>query len=151
METRVVLGHEPPVLVLFGEHPDGIKPNDHLYHPDVREAIRWCLLDSVRTASEPELRDELPRRQWDEIGDIDAAVERTLSQVETPAVRSALPDEASFRCIVNYRGAYAYWDLPSGEPDRTRDLELVEDHADQEEDLPIIDRENDPPTVSVRS
>ena len=71
--------------------------------------------------------------------------------METPAVRSTLPEEASFRCIVNYRGAYAYWDLPSGELDRSRDLELVEDHTERQEDLPVIDRENDPPVASVWS
>ena len=130
---------------------DGIKPNDHLHDADVREAVRWCSLDSVRAASESDLRDDLARRQWDDVDDLDAAIERALSEVETPAVRSTLPEEASFRCIVNYRGAYAYWDLPSGELDQSRDLELVEDHTEQEEDPPIIDRENDPPVADVWS
>ena len=129
----------------------GIRPNDHLHDPDVREAVRWCSLDSVRAASESDLREELARQQWDDLEDLEAAIERALSEVETPAVRSTLPEEASFRCIVNYRGAYAYWDLPSGELDRSRDLELVEDHTEQEEDLPVIDRENDPPVASVWS
>lgn len=130
---------------------DGIRPNDHLHDPDVREAVRWCSLDSVRAASESDLREELARQQWDDLEDLEAAIERALSEVETPAVRSTLPEEASFRCIVNYRGAYAYWDLPSGELDRSRDLELVKDHTEQEDDLPIIDRENDPPVASVWS
>jgi hypothetical protein len=52
---------------------------------------------------------------------------------------------------VNYRGAYAYWDLSNGELDRSRDPELVEDHTEQNEDLPIIDRENNPLVAEVWS
>jgi hypothetical protein len=74
-----------------------------------------------------------------------------LSEVETTAVRSTLPDEASFRCIVECRGVCAYCDLLSGELNRGRDHELVKDHTEQEGDLPIVDRENDPPVVDVCS
>jgi hypothetical protein len=129
---------------------EGINPNDHTQDPDVRESVRWCSLDSVQCASESEIRDDLARRQWDDPDDLDAAVERAISDVEQPQVRSTLPDETTFRCIVDYIGAYAYWDLPNdGLGDGQQDLEAVEDCADDGDELPVVDREKDPPIVEV--
>jgi hypothetical protein len=129
---------------------DGIDPNDHLQDPDIREAVRYCSLDSVKAACETPIRDRLARRRWEYLDDLDAAIERAIAETEQPGVRSTLPEETPFRCIVDYRGAYAYWDLPSGALDDTnRDLELVEDCTENEPDLPVIDRENDPPIASV--
>ncbi|WP_026190079.1 hypothetical protein [Halomicrobium katesii] len=129
---------------------EGIDPNDHTEDPDVREAVRWCSLDSVQAASESEIRDDLARRQWDNLDDLDAAVERVISDVEQPQVRSTLPEEATFRCVVDYIGAYAYWDLPSDQlGDGQRDLEAFEDCTDDSDDMSVVDRENDPPIVDV--
>jgi len=94
---------------------EGVDPNDHLQDPDVRESVRWCSLDSVQAATEPDIRDSLARRQWGNIDDLDATIERALSDVEQPQVRSILPEEAKFRCIVDYIGAYSCWDLPASE------------------------------------
>ncbi|QGA82047.1 hypothetical protein [Halomicrobium sp. LC1Hm] len=82
----------------------------------MREAVRWCSLDSVQAASESEIRDDLARRQWDDLDDLDAAIERAISDVEQSQVRSTLPEKAKVRCVVDYIGAYAYWDLLSDEP-----------------------------------
>jgi len=72
--------------------------------------------------------------------------------VEQPQVHSTLPEETSFRCIVNYIGAYAYWDLPSDEfRDGFHDLEAAEDCVADDDRLPVVDRENDPPIVDVWS
>ncbi|WP_239642334.1 hypothetical protein [Haloarcula amylolytica] len=92
---------------------EGIDPNDHLQDPNVRESVRWCSVDSVQAASESEIRDSLARRHWDDIDDLDAAIERAISDVEQPQVCSTLPSDNSFRCIVDYIGAYSYWDLPT--------------------------------------
>ncbi|RXK51772.1 hypothetical protein [Halorientalis pallida] len=128
----------------------GIDPNDHTQEPDVREAVRWCSLDSVRAVSESSISDDFARRRWDDLDDLDAAIDRALSEVERPAVRSTLPDEASYRCIVDYIGAYAYWDLPSGAvDDHSRDLEAVEDLVEDGDESPVIERENDPPIADV--
>jgi len=78
--------------------------------------VRWCALDSVQAASESEIRDSLARQQWGDLDNLDAAIERAVSDVEMPQVRSTLPEDASFRCVVDYIGAYAHWDLPSNEP-----------------------------------
>jgi hypothetical protein len=129
---------------------NGIDPNDHTQEPDVRESVRWCSLDSVRAVSESSISDDLARRRWDDLDDLDAAIDRALSEVERPAVRSTLPDEASYRCIVDYIGAYAYWDLPSGAvDDHSRDLEAVEDLVEDGDESPVIERENDPPIADV--
>ncbi|MFC6863645.1 hypothetical protein ACFQGE_09235 [Halomicroarcula sp. GCM10025817] len=97
---------------------EGIDPNDHLQDPDVRESVRWCSLDSVQAVSEREIRERLARRQWDDTDDLNAAIERAISDVERPQVRSILPQDAKFRCVVNYIGAYAYWDIPNSELSR---------------------------------
>jgi hypothetical protein len=68
----------------------------------------------VQAASEREIRDELARRQWDDIDDLDAAIERAISDVEQPQVRSTLPEDATFRCVVDYIGAYIHSNIPSG-------------------------------------
>jgi len=129
---------------------DGIDLNDHLQDPDVREAVRWCSLDSVQAASESGIRDGLARRQWDDLDDLDAAVERAISDVEQPQVRSMLPEEIDFRCIVDYIGAYAYWDIPCGESDiGLNDFETAEAHVSGKDELSAIDRENDPPIVDI--
>jgi hypothetical protein len=61
-----------------------------------------------------------------------------------------LPDEAGYRCVVDYIGAYAYWDLPSCErPEQPRDLEAVENLVDDGDESPVIGRENDPPIADV--
>ncbi|MDQ2072714.1 hypothetical protein RBH20_09220 [Haloarcula sp. H-GB4] len=124
---------------------EGIDPNDHLQDPDVREAVRWCSLDSVQATSESEIRDELARRQWDDLNDFDAAVERAISDVEQPQVRSTLPEKAEFRCVVDYIGAYAYWDLPNDAlADISYNLEATEDSVAEPDKPLIVDRENDP-------
>ncbi|WP_018257665.1 hypothetical protein [Halomicrobium katesii] len=70
--------------------------------------------------------------------------------MEQPQVRSTLPEEAEFRCVVDYIGAYAYRDLPSDElGDGQQDLEVVEDCADDGDDVPIVDREKYLPIVDV--
>jgi len=131
---------------------EGIDLNDHLQDPDVREAVRWCSLDSAQAASESEIRDDLARRQWDDLDDLDAAVERAISDVEQPQVRSTLPEEATFRCVVDYIGAYAYWDLPSSElADEPCDLETAEDCVAHVDGLSTVNCENDPPIVDVWS
>ncbi|MXR51124.1 hypothetical protein GRX03_05820 [Halovenus sp. WSH3] len=127
----------------------GIDPNEHLQDPDVREAVRDRSLDSMKAACESSIKDTLARRRWTDIDDLDAAIERAISDVENPAVRSTLPDESSFRCIINYRGAYAYWDLPADGTTVSIDLEAIEDYVAKDEELPVVDRENDPPVASV--
>lgn len=128
----------------------GIDPNDHTQDPDVREAVRYCSLDSVKAACETTIRDNLARRRWLDLDNLDAAIERAIAETERPGVRATLPDDTPFRCVIDYLGAYAYWDLPSGAVDDThRDLEIVEDCAEIELDLPAIDRENDPPIATV--
>jgi len=108
---------------------EGIDPNDHTQDPDVRQTVRWCSVDSVKAASEREIRDDLARRQWDDLDDLDAAVERAISDVEQPQVRSTLPEEVRFQCVVDYIGAYAYWDLPNHRIDKSRyNFEAVEDY-----------------------
>ncbi|QSG06080.1 hypothetical protein [Halapricum desulfuricans] len=107
---------------------EGIDPNEHTQDPDVREAVRWCSLDSVQSACESEIRDGLARRQWDDLDNLDASIERALSAAEHPQVRSTLPEEAAFRCVVDYIGAYASWDLPS-QYQQNRDLEMVEEYV----------------------
>jgi hypothetical protein len=128
---------------------DGIRLDDHLQEPDVREVVRSWSLDSVKAVCESDVRDDLARRQWDDPANLEAAVERALSEVECPEVRSTLPDEASFRCIIDYRGAYAYWNLPGAELADGNDLEFVENCTPSGENELVIDRENDPPVMSV--
>jgi hypothetical protein len=129
---------------------EGIDPNDHIQNPDVREAVRDCSIDSVRAACESTIREDLARRSWDELDDLEAAIESAISDVEQPGIRSTLPEESSFRCIVDYLGAYAYWDLPEAElGGRDRDFDLAEDSVESDDSLPEIDRENDPPILSV--
>jgi len=123
---------------------EGIDPNDHLQDPDVREAVRWCSLDSVQDSSEIEIRDDLARRQWDDLDDLDAAVERAISDVEQPQVRSTLPKDASFRCIVDYIGAYTYWNLPiSTFDDGLKDVEATEDNVVDTDGLSVVEYDND--------
>jgi hypothetical protein len=50
---------------------------------------------------------------------------------------------------VDYIGAYAYWDLPTQDINVSRNLEEVEDTVVKNEELPVIDRQNDPPVTSV--
>ena len=129
---------------------EGIKPNEHTRDPDVREAVRWCSLDSVKNACETPIRDDLGRRRWDDLDDLEAAIERAITEVERPGVRSTLPEDPSYRCLIDYLGAYAVWDMPSGSlGPQPRDLEAVEDAAQDDDELPVVDRENDPPIVSV--
>ncbi|MFC6976516.1 hypothetical protein ACFQL1_20445 [Halomicroarcula sp. GCM10025709] len=105
---------------------EGIDPNDHLQDPDVREAVRWCTLDSVRAASERQIRDDLARRRWDDLDDLEAATERAITDVEQPQLRATMPEEPVFRCVVDYIGAYASWDIPGGET-ASSEFEQVED------------------------
>jgi hypothetical protein len=127
---------------------EGIDPNDHLQDPDVREAVRWCSLDSVQAVSEREIRDTLARRQWDDIDDLNAAIERAISDVEQPQVRSTLPKDASFRCVVDYIGAYAYWNIPNNELDGGfQSLETTEDCTADDNGVPVTNSGKEPPIV----
>ena len=105
---------------------EGIDPNDHMQDPEVRQTVRWCSLDSVQAASEREIRDDLARRQWDHTDDLDAAVERAISDVEQPQVRSTLPEEVTFQCVVDYIGAYSYWNLPIR---KTKNIQNISKHS----------------------
>ena len=59
------------------------------------------------------------------------------------------PDESPFRCILDYLGAYAYWDLPSIERSTTQNLESAENLVSQDVESSFIDSENDPPIATV--
>jgi len=129
---------------------EGIDPNDHLQDPDVRDSVRWCSLDSLQAVSEGEICNELARQQWDDLDDLDAAVDRAISDLEQTRVRSTLPEDTEFRCIVDYIGAYAYWDLPSDElGNTTLNLESTENCVTDSDGLPAVDIESDPPIVDV--
>jgi hypothetical protein len=129
---------------------EGIDPNDHTQDPDVREAVRYCALDSIRATCESSIRDDLARRSWDDLDDLGAAIECAIADVEQPQVRSTLPDEAPFRCVVDYLGAYAYWNLPSSEfGNRTPNLKHFENSIGGSKKLPVVDREHNHPIISV--
>lgn len=108
METDAVLGDEPALFVLIAVDTEGTDPTDHTQDSDVRQAVRYCALDSVRAACESLIRDNLARRSWDDLVDLDAAIECAISDVEQSEMHSTLPDEALFRCVLGYLGAYAY-------------------------------------------
>lgn len=83
---------------------------------------------------------------------LDAAVERAISDVEQPQVRSTLPDEITFRSVVDYIGAYAYRDLPEREvADSSGNLEGAEDCVVDTNNLPEVDCESALPIVDVWS
>ena len=57
-----------------------------------------------------------------------------------------MSEEATFRCVVADIGAYAYWDLPSGETGgQSCDLEAIEGLVKAVEELPEVD----PPIADV--
>ena len=131
---------------------NGIKLRDHTQHSDVRQTVRESTLDSIRSACESPIRDTLARHHWDNIEDLDAAIERALADVEQPEVRSILPEEVPFKCVVNYIGAYMYWDLPdSAVSTSSVSLGDAERHTETDDSQTIIDQENDPPIVDVWS
>ncbi|NHX41336.1 MULTISPECIES: hypothetical protein [Haloarcula] len=131
---------------------EGIDPSDHLQDPDVREAVRWCSLDSVQATSKRQIRDGLARRQWDDLDNFNAAVERATSYLDHPQVRSTLPEDATFRCVVDYIGAYAYWDIPSNKPiDRCRALKRAENCIADPSNLQHTKQGNNSPIMEVWS
>ncbi|MBX0348066.1 hypothetical protein EGH26_07610 [Halomicroarcula pellucida] len=122
----------------------GIDPDDHLQDLSVREAVRWCSLDSTKAASEQEIRDDLARRQWDDIADLEAAIDRAISDVEQPPVRSTLPEKSTFSCVIDYLGAYAYWDIPNNEFfHSTQHLDTYPNSTHNDENISIFDIETD--------
>ena len=73
-----------------------------------------------------------------------------MKRLATLGVRSTLPEETSYRCLIDYLGAYAVWDMPSGSiGPQPRDLEAIEDVAQDDDELPVVDRENDPPIIDI--
>jgi len=128
---------------------EGIDPNEHTQDPDVREVVRRCSLESVSTACEPTIRETLARRRWDDLDNLEAGIERAVSAVESPGVRSTLPEEASYRCVVNYLGAYEYWDLPMKDIDSVQNFSTIESNRSQNQKLPSVNRDSGPPIVSV--
>jgi hypothetical protein len=40
------------------------------------------------------------------------AAECILSQIERPGIRTILPSEANYCSVIDYIGAYTYWDIP---------------------------------------
>ncbi|WP_336329230.1 hypothetical protein [Haloarcula sp. CGMCC 1.2071] len=130
----------------------GIDPNDHLQDPGLRETVRWCSLDSIQAASERAIHDSLASRDWDDIDNFTAAVERAISDVEQPQIRSILPEEVAYRCVVDYIGAYAHWDLPSSNLiGRSKHLEVTEDCIVEADNFSHISNKTDPPIVDVWS
>jgi hypothetical protein len=127
-----------------------IDPNDHVQQdPDVRQVVRDYSLDTLQRLARPEVSDHFARRSWDDLDDLDAAIERAITETETPTVRTTLPDEKPYRVAIDYLGAYARWDLPSASVGpQPRDLETVED-AQPDGTLPEVDRDNPPPILSV--
>ena len=128
------------------EITEGIKTNEHTRDPDVREAVRWCPLDSVKHASETPIKDILGRRQWDDLHDLEAAIERGIREVERPEVRSTLPEESIYRAVIDYVGAYAVWNLFSGSTgSQPYDLEIVENLSQDDDKQRMINREDPAP------
>lgn len=128
---------------------DGIDPNEHLQDPDVRESVRWCSLGSVKATCETTIRDRLACRKWNNLDNFDAAIKRTISDVEQLGVRLTLPEESPFRCVIDYIGAYTYWDLPFGEFNPPQQAATIEGDVSEDNELPVVDRENNPPATSV--
>ena len=129
---------------------EGIELNDHTNDVDVRDTVRWCSLDSVKETIESEVRDELAARSWDSLDDLEAALERARSNVEHPQVRSTLPPEVNFRCVVDYLGAYTYWDLPKCDFGTGKQyLEAVEKNLDRNSYMPKVERKTDHPVTDA--
>jgi len=84
-------------------------------HDQIRKAVRNCVISSLQNLCASEIRKSVARRQWDDLDNLDAAIERAISDIEQPDVRSTMPEEPRFQFIIDYIGAFAYWDLLHGE------------------------------------
>lgn len=118
------------------------KKRDHHNSPGVREAIRDFTQDTVRQAVRPEITDVMARRSWDNLDDLNEAVDNAVLAAVGPAIEDSLPEHHDFLAWVEYLGCYHYADLPSQErfsPDlATADHDLADDpdHADLNRDRP---------------
>ncbi|QLH76548.1 hypothetical protein HZS55_04175 [Halosimplex rubrum] len=95
-----------------------ISIEEHLHDPAVRESIRNLSIDSIRRACSPVITESLARRTWRHIDALEAGGERAIITLQQDLLQFILPEEIRFRCVINYLGAFASWDLPAEETKR---------------------------------
>lgn len=90
-----------------------IKPNENLREsPEAADSVRWATKDTIKRLTRSEALDHYARTSSD-LEDIEHLSDIATAASITPNVESTLPETTDFGTIINYRGAYAIWDLPT--------------------------------------
>ncbi len=120
----------------------GIKKHDHIRDSQVRDTVRWATTDSLAQLAKPTVLEDLARRKWDDLDDLQGTLDDLLGNVVTPNVESTLPESSDFLVHIDYLGCYAYWDMPLTDA-TAPPLDLVEDHV-------VSSKTPEPPTLGDR-
>jgi len=93
----------------------GIRLQQHIEDSDVYETVRWCIMDSVELALKCPVKEDISRDFEGNQTELCTAVDRALSTIEYILSSPLLPEDSIFCRVIDYIGAFAYWDLPSHE------------------------------------
>jgi hypothetical protein len=93
-----------------------IKQHQHARDdPDVATSVRWATLDTITAEARPEVSEHYARRKVSDLDALEQQIEDALESIVTPNLESTLDEPSGFGLLINYRGAYPYWDLPTEE------------------------------------
>lgn len=92
---------------------DAIKQDEHSREsPEVREAVRWASVDTLESECRNPILDRLARQSIS-LNEMESKLHTALKEIVTaPFVESTLPEPSDVGVLINYIGAFAYWDLP---------------------------------------
>jgi hypothetical protein len=92
-----------------------ITPNENLRDDaEAAAAVRWATKETVSHIAEKECL-ELAARRSTSLDEMENAADSAARAAITPNVESTLPESTDAGVVVNYRGAYRKWDLPTDE------------------------------------
>ena len=125
-----------------------ISPNEHIRDDaDCADAVRWCSTDTIQRLAYQEQLDTLAKQRVTDPDALDDRAEAGAEKAVTPNVESTLPESSDFGIVINYVGAYAYWDLPTQEIGAPT-LDTSAPRAQHAQDLPPDPRCDRPPPIA---
>lgn len=124
-----------------------IERHDHTQDPEVRDAIRYATTDSLALASRPAVLEHFARGRVTDLDDLVDRVDAALGDLMLPGIEASMPESGDFYAIIDYLGAFSYWDLPTTDA-TARSVETVEDFQPDAE-YRSADGPKPPPVLSA--
>ncbi|WP_415379326.1 hypothetical protein [Halosimplex sp. TS25] len=91
----------------------GIDISEYEHKAFIQDTVRSFSIDSIAMACDSQFENEFLPSCWDTHEEQFFAINSTLQRINSVIFETIFSENPPFRTVIEYLGAYSYWDLPS--------------------------------------